>query len=259
MRNTLPEPVPGSGREASAPDAHAHAHAHAQDAHAVRRVLSLCGLVPLGAFLLVHLAINASALRGGWAFARTAVAVQDFPLLPLIEWLFVFAPLAVHAGLGTWLLVRGRTLEPPRPYPHPVRLAMRGAAVGALLFVMAHLAEIRFRAPGVHLDPGALATLLDADLSATAHGVPWAGVAYLVGTACVTFHFACGAWGAYATGRAGRASARRRRRAAWVALGAGVAMWALFADVVVLRSTGSALFGASLSADAPPGGPCPLP
>ena len=247
MRNTLPEPVPGSDREASAPDA-----------HIVRRVFSLCGLVPLGAFLLTHLAINASALWGGWAFVRAGRAARDLPALPLVEWLFVFAPLALHAGLGTWLIAHRRPLDPPAPYPRGLRIAMRATAVVALLFIVAHLSELRFRTPGIHLEPGALATVLDADLSATSHGVPWGGLAYLVGTACVTFHFACGAWGAFAMSRAGRESAPRRRKAAWVALGAGLAMWVLFADIVVLRSTGSALIGGG-TGDPPASGTCPPP
>ena len=224
----------------------------------VRRAFSLSGVVPLGAFLVVHLFLNARALGGGWAFAGTVDALDRLPGLPIVEALLVFAPLVFHGGLGLWLVATRRPLSPQAPYPRGLRFAMRVTGVVVLAFLCVHLPALRFRVPGTRLGGGELATLLDAELSSTSHGVPWRGLVYLVGTACVTLHFACGLWGFYATTRAGRESARRRRQAAWGALGLGLAMWVTFADVVILRATGSALFGG----DPPPPpatAPCPMP
>jgi succinate dehydrogenase / fumarate reductase cytochrome b subunit len=222
-------------------------------------VFSLCGVLPLGAFLIVHLAINASALGGSSAFARAAGWARDLPALPLVEWLFVFLPLLVHAGLGLWFIVRRRPLEPPAPYSAGLRLAMRLTALGTLCFLAAHLSELRFRGSSAALSPGVLATVLDADLSGIRHGVPWAGVGYLAGAGCATFHFACGSWAAFALSTRGETArdTRRRRAAAWAAALAGVAMWVLFADVVVLRATGAALLVGP--APIPASSPCPLP
>jgi succinate dehydrogenase / fumarate reductase cytochrome b subunit len=247
MRTTLPVPVPGSDLEASA-----------RAALRVRRAFSLSGVVPLGAFLVVHLFLNARALCGGWAFAGTVDALDRLPGLPVIEALLVFAPLVFHGALGSWLVVTRRALSPQAPYPPGLRLAMRATGLVVLVFLCLHLSELRFRVPGTRLGGGELATLLDAELSTTSHGVPWRGLVYLVGTACVTLHFACGLWGFYATTRAGRESARQRRWAAWGALGLGLAMWVTFADVVVLRATGSALFGGDPSLP-PAVQPCPVP
>ena len=241
---TLPESVPAPDRPLD-------------PAYIVRRLFSLCGLLPLGVFLVVHLAINASALAGSSAFARTAGWARDLPALPLVEWLLVFVPLAAHAGLGLWLIVRRRPLEPAAPYARGLRLTMRVTAVGTLCFLAAHLSELRFRGSSDALTPGVLATLLDAHLSSTRYGVPWAGVAYLLGAACATFHFACGSWGAFAVSRAGLASARRRHLAAWASVAAGIAMWVVFADVVVLRATGAAFFAGPQAS--PASSPCPLP
>jgi succinate dehydrogenase / fumarate reductase cytochrome b subunit len=218
----------------------------------LQRVFSLSGLVPLGAFLLLHLGINARALRGSAAFEGTVRAVQSLPLLGIIEALFVFAPLALHGALGAWLVVRGLTLE-PSPYPRDLRLAMRISAVLVLLFLAFHLPELRFHSRGPRLGGGELATLLDAHLASTWRGIPWRGLLYLAGTASVTFHLACGVWGWFAREHPGPDNARRRR---WLALGAllaGLATWAAFADVVVFRATGSALFGGAV--DSVP--PCP--
>jgi succinate dehydrogenase / fumarate reductase, cytochrome b subunit len=247
MRTTLPVPVPGSVLEASA-----------STALRIRRAFSLSGVLPLGAFLVVHLSLNARALRGGWAFAGTVDALDRLPGLPIIEALFVFAPLVFHGALGLWLVATRRPLSPQAPYPRGLRLAMRATGVVVLAFLCLHLSALRFRVPGTRLDGGELATLLDAGLSTTSHGVPWQGLVYLVGTACVTLHFACGLWGFYATTRAGRENGRRRQLAAWGSLGLGLAMWVTFADVVILRATGSALFGADPSPP-PATRPCPVP
>jgi succinate dehydrogenase / fumarate reductase cytochrome b subunit len=245
MRTTLPEPAPGSDRE-------------------VARAFSLSGVVPLGAFLVLHVAANASALLGGWAFVRSARLLRSLPALPFLELAFVFVPLLFHGGLGLWLIVTRRALDARRGsgptssvYTRPLRLAMRATADGALAFLALHLPELRFRSGLEPVGPAALATLLDARLSSTWRGIPWAGVAYLTGAACATFHFACGAWGYFASTPRGRADARTRKRVAWVAVGAGIAMWVLFADVVVLRATGSALIGEP--SEGPSSEPCPIP
>jgi succinate dehydrogenase cytochrome b subunit len=244
MGTTLPESVPAPDRPLD-------------PAHIVRRVLSLCGLVPLGAFLVVHLAINASALAGSSAFARTAGWARDLPALPLVEWLLVFLPLLVHASLGLWLIVRRQPLHSPAPYAPGLRLAMRATAVGTLCFLAAHLSELRLRGSTDSRTPGVLATLLDAHLSSTRYGVPWVGVAYLLGAGCATFHFACGSWAAFAVSPAGQASERRRRLAAWASVALGIVMWAVFADVVVLRATGAAILAGPRPA--PASSPCPIP
>lgn len=246
MPTTLPVSVPGPEIEASA-----------SAALRVRRAFSLSGVIPLGAFIVLHLALNARALGGGWAFARTVDALDRTPGLPVVESLLVFAPLVFHGALGLWLVSSGRSLPSPAPYPRGLRVAMRATGAGVLAFLAVHLPGVRFHARGTRLGGGALATVLDAQLSTTWHGVPWVGLVYLAGTACVTFHFACGLWGSYAATRAGRESALRRKRAAWGALGLGVLMWATFADVVALRATGAALLGGE---SLPPATqPCPEP
>jgi len=224
----------------------------------VRQVFALCGVVPLGAFLVAHLAMNACALEGGSGFAAAVRAVHRVPGLPLAESLFVFAPLVFHGALGVWLVGSGRSLAPAAPYPPGLRMAMRVTAIATLAFLVMHLPELRFRAPGARLGGAELATVLDADLSTASHGVPWRALAYLAGAACASFHFACGLWAFFALTPAGRAFPVRARRAGWGAVALGVALWLGFANVVVLRATGATLFGGERrdSVRAPP---CPSP
>jgi succinate dehydrogenase / fumarate reductase cytochrome b subunit len=222
-----------------------------------RRAFSLSGTVPLGAFLVVHLATNARALAGDEAFARAVRLHERVPARALVEALFVFAPLLFHACFGLWLVVTRRPLATPSPYAPAVRVAMRVTGVLALAFVAMHLPELRFRTPGARPAGDALLTILSADLSSMHAGLPLRAAAYLLGTACVCFHFAAGLFGAFAATRRGEARAARRR-AAWWAAAVGAIMWLLFANVVVYHATGARLFGRAPPAETSTE-PCPPP
>jgi succinate dehydrogenase/fumarate reductase cytochrome b subunit len=223
----------------------------------VRRILSFTGVFPLGVFLLAHLALNARAPLGGeGAFARSVLAVHRIPALAVFEWLLVVLPLLLHAAVGTWLVLTGRPLSGASPYPRPMHAAVRATGMVALAFLAMHLPELRFRVPAARLGGHELATVLVADLSSTWHGVPWRGVAYLVGTACVTFHFVTGVWGLVVTARQGM-SAPVRRFSAWAAGMAGAAIWLLFANIVVFHATGARLLGGVEAHDDRTGPRCP--
>jgi succinate dehydrogenase / fumarate reductase cytochrome b subunit len=221
----------------------------------LRSAFSLSGVIPLGAFLVVHLATNLRALGGDEAFARAVGGYARVPGLLLVETLVIFLPLLFHAGFGLWLVVARRPLTVPSPYPRALGVAMRVTGVVAIAFLAMHLPELRLRTPGVRPGSAVLATVLGADLSSMAYGIPWRGVVYLLASACVSFHFAAGLWGFFARTRHGEA-ARARRRGAWWAGAVGVLMWVLFADVVVYHATGTRLLGGE-SRDDVSSAPCP--
>jgi succinate dehydrogenase/fumarate reductase cytochrome b subunit len=169
-------------------------------------------------------------------------------MLGLLEWVLVFAPLVFHGTVGLWLVVTRTQLGERSPYPTAVRIAMRATGVAAIAFLALHLPALRFHARGVRLGGDELATVLVSNLSSTWHGVPWQGAAYLVGTACVTFHLAAGMWAFCVTAASG-ANPRVRRLGAWGAAAVGAAIWMLLANIVVFRATGARLFGAAQQAD----------
>jgi succinate dehydrogenase/fumarate reductase cytochrome b subunit len=207
--------------------------------------------------LVLHVVINARAVRGEQAFARSADLLARIPALPLVELLFVLLPLVLHAGVGLWLVASRQPLAEPSPYPASLAAAMRVTGLVALAFLAMHLPELRFRGLVRSPSGGELATRLAEDLSSTWHGLPWRGAAYLLASACVVFHFAVGLWGFFARSRRG-ADARSRR---WAALGAatlGTAMWLLLVDAVVFHATGARLVG-SPETDTSQVGPCPPP
>jgi succinate dehydrogenase / fumarate reductase cytochrome b subunit len=205
-----------------------------------RRLLSLSGIA-LGPFFLIHLTINARALRGDAAFANAVDKIHRVPGLALCEWLLIFAPLLLHATVGLWLILTRGYIAEPSPYPKGVRAAVRVTGLAAVAFIAVHLSELRFRSSVGRLQGGELATLLAAGLSSTWHGVPIRGAAYLAATACVAFHFAAGTWAFVATTRAGK-ERQARKWAAWGAGTLGAVMWAMLANIVVFHATGSRLF-----------------
>ncbi len=71
----------------------------------IRRLHSLSGLVPVGAYMVVHLATNASVLGGPGAFQSKVYTIHSLgPLLPLVEWTFIFIPILFHAIVGVAIM-----------------------------------------------------------------------------------------------------------------------------------------------------------
>jgi succinate dehydrogenase / fumarate reductase, cytochrome b subunit len=224
----------------------------------VQGLFTWTGVLPLGVFLVVHLGVNTFALLGAARFGGVLGTIHRVRGLGILEACFILAPLAVHGVLGGWLVVTRRSLRLPRPYPPQVRLAMRVASIGVLAFLAMHLPEFRWRGGGERLGGSETADLLAADLSWTWQGMPWRGLAYLVGAACAAFHFGAGLWGMYASSTRGQASRRARVAWAWAFGMASFALWLGFANVVVAYATGAALFAGPPAADTDTG-PCPAP
>ncbi|PQO43764.1 succinate dehydrogenase cytochrome b558 subunit [Blastopirellula marina] len=67
----------------------------------IRRLHSLTGLLPVGAYMIVHLLVNASVAASPETFQRNVFKIHALgALLPLVEWTFIFLPIMFHAFLG---------------------------------------------------------------------------------------------------------------------------------------------------------------
>ncbi len=74
----------------------------------VRRLHSLTGIIPVGAFLIEHLLTNSLALRGPEAFNKQVQWIQDMPFLLALEVIFIFVPLAFHAIYGVAIALESK-------------------------------------------------------------------------------------------------------------------------------------------------------
>ena len=66
----------------------------------LRRLHSLSGVVPIGAFLLEHFFTNARALQGAPAFDQAAAELARLPFVVLLEAGGIWLPILFHMVLG---------------------------------------------------------------------------------------------------------------------------------------------------------------
>ncbi len=111
----------------------------------LRRLHSLTGVVPIGAFLFNHLLTNSTAFLGPEHFDEHVKWLHSLPWLLAIEIGFIFAPLAFHAGYGVVIALQGRSNVSAYPYMDNWRYTLqRVTAWITLVFVIVHLLHFRF-------------------------------------------------------------------------------------------------------------------
>ncbi len=111
---------------------------------AIRRLHSLTGLVPLGAYMCVHLTTNASLLNGVPTFQRAVFLIHSLGrVLPLVEWGFIFAPLLFHAVLGVWIAKTGKSNVSHYRFTANKRYTwQRWTGLIAFVFLMVHVLHL---------------------------------------------------------------------------------------------------------------------
>lgn len=186
----------------------------------------------------MHLWTNARALASEDAYARGVDAIQAIPFLPVVEIVGIALPLAFHAGYGVVIALRGRPNLTAYPYARNWLYALqRASGFVALAFILLHLWEYRAQKALFGMLPEAFYGALAANLSATAWGVPFVALAYLLGVFATVFHFANGLWGFCVTW--GFVTSRRaQRRSAWVFGALGAFLFLVGALTVVHFATG---------------------
>ncbi len=107
----------------------------------IRRLHSLSGLIPVGAYMCVHLATNASVLAGASTFQDQVDAIHRLgPVLPLVEWTFIFLPIIFHAVVGVWIAVNCEPNSSAYAYTSNIRYTLqRATAWIALFFIFWHV------------------------------------------------------------------------------------------------------------------------
>jgi succinate dehydrogenase / fumarate reductase, cytochrome b subunit len=157
----------------------------------LRRLHSLVGLLPVGAFLIFHLWENSQSRLGAEHYNGVVVAgLQQMNYLPLLELFVIALPLAFHAGYG---LVIAAGAQPElfryRYARNWLYWLQRVSGVGILLFLLAHVGTTRvwgLVVPAVHADLyGHLQGLLTQ---------PWIFAFYVLGLLLAVFHLANGLW-----------------------------------------------------------------
>lgn len=107
----------------------------------LRRLHSLSGLIPVGAYMIVHLLTNASVLESAARYQLSVYMIHSLGIvLPLVEWVFIFIPILFHALFGMVIIMGG--LPNTRSYPYEANLRytlQRATGVIAFLFIVWHV------------------------------------------------------------------------------------------------------------------------
>jgi succinate dehydrogenase / fumarate reductase cytochrome b subunit len=156
----------------------------------LRRLHSLSGIVPIGAFLIEHFVSNAFATRGPGAYAKQVEFLSSFPFVVGLELFGIWLPILYHALYGFYIWYRGESNVAEYPWAgNWMYSAQRWTGAVAFFYMVWHTWHLRFT--GIHLlsHPDAAFGKVQMEFQN-----PWAVAFYAVGIVCASWHFAYGIW-----------------------------------------------------------------
>jgi len=204
----------------------------------IRRLHSLCGIVPVGVFLLFHILVNASVLDTPAAFQDRVDMIHSMgKFLVPVEIFGIFIPILFHALLGIKIILSGRPNPMSYTYGASWRYALqRWTGMIAFVFIMVHLWHMHWIGSpfgGGFFDPND-ATRTAA--SAMQRSVFWAPF-YAFGLLASVYHFSNGIWTSLITwGITIGANAQKKAGYACAVFGIVLSVMGL-ATVIKLRTT----------------------
>lgn len=184
----------------------------------LRRLHSLSGVVPIGAFLFPHLTTNSSIVWGnvlrdshygtaGHAgvetFQHEVNFIHDLPALILIEIFVLWLPIAYHALFGLYIATTGKSNARHYNYQDNIRYSLqRLSGYIGILFIFLHISSLRWG-----WTYGGLLPTFDPQHAASTTAAHFQGglrgtsitIFYLVCVLSLVFHFANGLWTAAIT------------------------------------------------------------
>ena len=155
-----------------------------------RRLHSLSGIIPIGAFLVEHIVSNFETWNGPLAYAQQVKLLNSLPLVRVLEWGLIFLPLAFHALYGVFIAFRGRANVNVYPFANNwMYIMQRVTGIIALLYIVQHVWRQRFSGVQLPEHPGAAFAKVQHELSN-----PWMLAIYVIAMVATTWHFAYGIW-----------------------------------------------------------------
>jgi succinate dehydrogenase / fumarate reductase, cytochrome b subunit len=157
----------------------------------LRRLHSLTGIIPVGAFLFEHILIsNSTAITGPDAYARQVSFLANLPLVFFLELFGIWIPILFHGLYGFYIWYRGDGNTVAYPWTGNWMYTVQRWTGGiAFAYIVWHTWTMRFTGTDLHDHP---------DLSfhkvalEVAH--PLLLAFYVVGLIAASWHFAYGIW-----------------------------------------------------------------
>jgi succinate dehydrogenase / fumarate reductase, cytochrome b subunit len=156
----------------------------------LRKLHSLTGIVPIGAFLIEHLISNWEALKGPAAYAAQVKFLNGLPFVRVLEWALIFLPILYHALYGLFITFRGRQNVNVYPWAgNWMYLTQRVTGIIAFAYIIQHVWRQRFAGISLPEHPGAAFHKVQMELSN-----PWMLAIYAIAMIATCWHFSYGVW-----------------------------------------------------------------
>jgi succinate dehydrogenase cytochrome b subunit len=157
----------------------------------LRRLHSLSGIIPVGAFLFEHILVsNATAISGPEAYAKQVAFLGGLPLVFFLELFGIWLPIAFHAlyGFYIWYRGEGNTID----YPWTgnwMYTAQRWTGGIAFAYILWHTWTMRFTGVDLHAHPELSFGKVQVEVFQTP-----LFLFYVVGLIAASWHFSYGIW-----------------------------------------------------------------
>src|SRR5690606_27452540 len=156
-----------------------------------RKLHSLLGFIPLGAFFIVHALTNYQAFeRGPEGFQNGVKLINSLPLLPVLEFILIYLPLLFHGIYGLYVAYQSNSNLGRFQYGRNWAFtAQRVTGVITFVFVFWHVYQTRIQVY--------LGQITHEELGSTMNLIannPLYFVFYVIGVLAAVFHFANGLW-----------------------------------------------------------------
>lgn len=172
-----------------------------ETSYILRKLHSLSGIIPVGAFLAEHFWSNSAALVSPDKYNETSQALQTIPFRVFVEWAFIFVPILYHGGYGVYIWWRGQSNVSDYPWvKNWVYTLQRYTGLIAFVYIGWHVYTQRWLTNGMSSYDEVAGQMQDT----------FTFVFMIVGVVASSFHLGVGIWnflckwGLAATARAQR-------------------------------------------------------
>jgi succinate dehydrogenase / fumarate reductase cytochrome b subunit len=157
----------------------------------LRRLHSLTGIIPVGAFLFEHILIsNSTTISGPEAYARQVSFLANLPLVFFLELFGIWLPIAFHGLYGFYIWYRGDSNTVDYPWTgNWMYTAQRWTGGVAFAYIIWHTWTMRFTGVDLHDNPMASFGKVQHEVFQTPFFL-----FYVVGLVVASWHFAYGIW-----------------------------------------------------------------
>jgi succinate dehydrogenase / fumarate reductase cytochrome b subunit len=157
----------------------------------LRRLHSLTGIIPVGAFLFEHILIsNSTTISGPRAYERQVSFLANLPLVFFLELFGIWLPIAYHALYGFYIWYRGDGNVGEYPWSgNWMYTLQRYTGAIAFFYIVWHTYTMRFTGIDLHDYPWASFGKVQHEVFQTP-----LFLFYVVGLIAASWHFAYGIW-----------------------------------------------------------------